>query len=369
MPWRERTRGAPPVGPGGRLLIVVDAHTHFVPRAFPPPPSGVSAAGWPTMTALPDGRAQMMVDGAPFRVFEQAYWDVPARLAAMDADGVAVQVLSPLPELLSYWLEPAATAALAAWVNRCVADAVATAPGRMAGMGMLPMQDASAALKTLAAADEMGLRGVIVASNVNGASIAEQRFHPVLAELERRGLVLFVHGYRPAGVERMLGSPMLAAVIGVPQDTMAAVASFILTDVLGRFPRLKICFVQGGGTFGAVLDRLDHTWGMFPQMQQAVAMRPQDYARRFYFDTVTFSVPYLRLLVEMFGADSLVAGSDGPSAVGQRGLEAFVGRACGADREAAEKILWRNAARLFDLPNPEPAPAARITITASGAVA
>jgi aminocarboxymuconate-semialdehyde decarboxylase len=75
---------------------------------------------------------------------------------------------------------------------------------------------------------------------------------------------------------------------------------------------------------------------------------PVDYVRRFFFDTVVFSQKYLTYLIAAYGPDGLVAGSDGPTAIGQTGLDAFV-RGASPDDETAEKILWRNAVRFLKL--------------------
>jgi len=184
---------------------------------------------------------------------------------------------------------------------------------------------------------------------VNGVSLADARFDPVFAEVEKLGLAILIHGYRPAGAERFLGSPLLTPIVGVPQDAAALLASFIMTDIFKRFPKLKLGFVHGGGSFGAVLDRMEHVWHEFPQMQEAVAISPRDYVRKFYFDSVTFSTDYLGYLLKAFGADGMMAGSDGPTPIGQRGLAAFVGEACNGDKKIAEKVLWRNATRFLDL--------------------
>lgn len=330
-------------------MIVIDTHAHFVPQSFPDCPDGVRADEWPTMVPLDDGRSRMMIDGKEFRVFEPAYWDVAGRLDYMAREGISVQVLSPLPELLGYWFDAKTTEAVADHVHRAIAAAVASAPTRFAGLGMLPLQDVDSSVRVVTRVKELGLRGVLVASNVNGVSLADPRFYPVFAELERLGLAIFVHGYRPAGTERMLGSPLLGPIIGVPQDAMAALASFIMTDIFGHFPKLKLGFVHGGGTFGAILDRMDHVWHEFPQMRTSVAISPRDYVRKFYFDSVTFSADYLRYLLRAFGVEGMMAGSDGPTPIGQRGLAAFVNEACDGDQDKAEKILWRNAVRFFGL--------------------
>ena len=332
-------------------MIVIDSHAHWVPQDFPKCPSDVPEREWPEMVPLEDGRARMMLGEKEFRIFTSEYWDVAGRIEYLDRHGVSFQILSPLPELLGYWWNSKTTAAVADHINHSIAETVASAPARFAGLGMLPLQDIDRSLKVLEQVNALGLRGLLVASNVNGVSLADSRFDPVFKEIERLGLAILIHGYRPAGTERMLGSPILEGIVGVPQDTMALIASFIMTDILKRFPALKLGFVHGGGAFGAVLDRLDHTWRGFPQMQQAVSTSPRDYVRRFYFDTVTFSVDYLRFIIKAFGADSLFAGSDGPNAIGQHGLEAFVMEACDGDVVTAEKILWRNAVRFFVLDN------------------
>jgi aminocarboxymuconate-semialdehyde decarboxylase len=328
-------------------MFVIDCHAHFVPQTFPPRPEGVAAHEWPEMLPLQDGRARMMIDGREFRIFESAYWDVPGRIAVLDEEGIDLQVLSPLPELLGYWFQPATTAAMAESVNAAIAAAVAAAPSRLAGMGMLPLQDVEASAAMVPALAALGLRGVIVASNINGTSIADPRFYPVFEALQAQNLALFVHGYRPAGLERFIGSPLLGPIAGVPQDTSAAIASFIATDIFAHFPTLRLGFAHGGGGFGAVLARMDHVWHEFPDMQKGNKTAPRDYVKKFYFDTVTFGSDYLAYLITAFGPDTLMAGTDGPTPIGQRGLRKFVETAAKGDDVAA--ILAGNAKKFFGI--------------------
>jgi aminocarboxymuconate-semialdehyde decarboxylase len=84
-------------------------------------------------------------------------------------------------------------------------------------------------------------------------------------------------------------------------------------------------------------------------MQETLPISPRDYIRKFHFDSVTFSADYLRYLIVAYGPDGMMAGTDGPTPIGQRGLAKFIGEACDGDTASAEKILWRNAARFFDL--------------------
>ena len=332
-------------------MFVVDAHAHIVPAHFPElgERRGRPAPGWPSMVPLDDGRARMVIEGREFRTLDRAYFDLDARLALMDREKIGMQVVSPLPELLGYWLQADIAIELARLTNAAAADAQGAAPARIAGLGMLPLQDIAASVAMVAQVAAAGLRGVEVGSNVNGCSIADPMFDPVWAELVRHDLGVWVHGLRPAGTERLLGPAMMVNVIGIPQDTALAIASFITTDVLARHPGLKLGFAHGGGSFGALLDRLDFVWREYPSVRKTSNLSPREYVRRFSFDTVTYSVPYLRYLLDAFGADSLICGTDGPTAGTQYDCEGFVMQACAGDAATAAKLLSGNAARFFGL--------------------
>lgn len=328
-------------------MFVIDCHAHIVPENFSGLPSSV--VDWPAMQIRADGDADMVINGQRYRVIERAYFDLAARLSAMDRDGVDLQVISPLPELLSYWLELPTAVAMAELVNQVTADAVQAAPGRLEGLGMLPLQDITTSVQMVSQLSELGLRGVQVGSNVNGVSIASSEFDPVFAALEAHNLCVFVHGIRPAGIERLLGPRLMGNVIGIPQDGASAIASFITTDILGKFPALRLGFAHAGGSFGSVLGRMNFVWREHDLFRQDATVSPCDYVRKFFFDTITYSVPDLQHLMLTFGIDGFMCGSDGPTLKTQRGLEQFVVQASDGDEAVAEKMLWRNSLRFLDI--------------------
>jgi aminocarboxymuconate-semialdehyde decarboxylase len=329
-------------------MYIIDAHAHIIPRDFPALPRGANSRGWPSMVPLDDGRARMLIDGREYRVFDRGYFDLDARLEYMDREGFAVQVVSPLPELLGHWLDASTAIQLAELCNTSIADAVRAAPGRLAGLGMLPLQDIDRSVEMIGSLVQLGLKGVHVGSNVNGRSIADPAFDPVLAELASRGLAVFVHGLKPAGADRLLGPGLMVNVIGIPGDTASAIASFISTDVLKRHPDLKLGFAHGGGTFGAVLDRMEFVWQEYPVFRKGGETSPREYVKRFYFDTITYSVPYLRFLIDAYGVDAMMCGTDGPGP-SHMPQAAFIGEACRGDTACTDKILSRNAARFLGL--------------------
>jgi aminocarboxymuconate-semialdehyde decarboxylase len=327
-------------------MRVIDFHTHIVPGRYPERPAACDEPSWPIMEKVDDLHSRMMIAGRQFRVFESFYWNIDERIARLDEVGVALQVISPLPELLSYWLQADAAIALTDFMNDFVAGMVRGAPTRFAGMGAVALQDPVRAVTQLAGFKKLGLRGVHVGSHVNGVSIADPSFYPFYEAAEALGIFVFVHGIKPGGAGLMLGSPLMPAVIGVPQETALAIGSFIMTDILGRFPRLKLVFSHGGGTIGAVIDRMNAVWKEFAAMRTTLTSPPLDYARRFFYDTVVFGPDYLAYLIKKFGATQLIAGTDGPVDFGQPSIPTLLAGAAIAPADQ-ERIAHSNAELLL----------------------
>ena len=118
-------------------MKVIDFHTHIVPGQYPGRPASCSEPSWPVMEKLDDQRSRMMIAGKPFRTFESFYWNPDERLARLDEQGVALQVISPLPELLSYWLAADAAEPLTDFMNDFVAGMVRSGSDTLRRHGVL----------------------------------------------------------------------------------------------------------------------------------------------------------------------------------------------------------------------------------------
>src|SRR5258706_13032678 len=219
-------------------MKVIDFHSHIVPSRYPDRPPGVVEATWTSMEKIDDTHSKLVVAGRQFRIFESFYWNVAERIGRLDQEGITVQVISPLPELLSYWLAPDAAEAITDFLNAFVADMVDAVPKRFAGMGSVALQDPARAVRQLEHIKSgLRLRGVHIGSHVNGVSIADPRFFPFYEAAEALGLFVFVHGIKPGGAALMLGPPFMPAVVGVPQETGVALTALIFTDIPCPFQR------------------------------------------------------------------------------------------------------------------------------------
>lgn len=292
-------------------------------------------------------QAAVMIGGKEFRVVDSRCWDEARRIADMNEEEVGMQAVSPMPELLSYWIDPQATLAMARHINRTIADMVRRNPDRFVGLGMVPLQDPQLAAKELAGLQrDYGLVGVEIGSNITGKSPGDSFFDPFFAEAERLGLAVFVHALHPTMTDRLVGQ-QIAPFIAFPTDVGLAAASCITGRVLEKFPKLRIGFSHGGGTLAAFLPRLEAGWQKLPALNKNFAS-PTAMARRLYYDNVVFDRRLLHHLIETFGDTQIFVGSDYPFNAGQQ-ASARMFDDIGLTSDQLAALCGGNAARFLNL--------------------
>ncbi len=291
----------------------IDVHAHVVPAELPPYLGRAAPAQWPSMAAADPCHRHVMIAGKVYRTVSDRCWDVAKRLDDLPAMGLARQVLSPMPELLSTWLEPADAQPLLRYLNEQIAAMAAAAPDRLSGLGAVPLQDIDLAIAELDhAMTRLGLAGVEIGSNVNGTAIGDPRFDPFFEACEALGAAVFVHALRPAGLDRLVGPPVLQQALGYPTDVGLAAASVLTGGLIERRPRLRLAFSHGGGTLGLLLPRLEQARRAFPALAERMPVAPTELARRLFYDTLVFDGATLNHLIALFGATQLMVGTDYP---------------------------------------------------------
>ena len=294
-------------------MDLIDVHTHVVPQTFPAYVGAHANAPWPSTVAAQPCHRHVMVLGTVYRTVSHQCWDCAVRRADMDRLHIGRQVLSPMPELLSYWLAPEDGTALCRYLNEVIATMVANAPQRFFGLGAVPLQDVDAAIRELdRAVHGMGLAGVEIAGNVNGTPIGDPRFLPFFEAAAAWGAAVFVHPLRPAGMDRLVGPPALEQVLAFPGEIGLAAASLITGGTLARVPDLRIAFSHGGGSLSMLLPRLQHAWSTLAPVREAMPADPASLARRVYVDDLVYDAATIRRLIDVFGERQVLAGSDYP---------------------------------------------------------
>ena len=326
----------------------IDVHTHVVPENFPPYAGKGRDLPWPSMAEAHACHRHVMISGKVYRTVSDGCWSVPRRIEDMGKMGVARQVISPMPELLSYWLPLDDAKVMVRYLNEQIAAMIALSPKNFVGLGAVPLQDGDAALRELEfALKTLKFAGVEIASHVNGTSIGDPRFEPFFAACEQMGAAVFVHALRPAGQDRIVGAFSEQSVC-FPGDIALACASMITGGIAARHPQLRIAFSHGGGTMPILLPRLVHAWNMVPKSKESVIESPAVTAKRFYYDDVLFDADSIKLLVGRFGATQVVVGTDYPFALGESDPLGLLAKA-GFDSQTVNRITSENAKRFLGL--------------------
>jgi predicted TIM-barrel fold metal-dependent hydrolase len=324
---------------------VIDTHGHLLV-----PEANALAGGHPREAA--DVAAELASFSAPSVAANQAQlrrvWPqltaVERRLADLDAIGVDVQVVGPMP-MHRYWAEPVLAAKLTTLINEAIAAHCGAGAGRLYGLGTLPLQHPDLAVRELERAmTELGLKGVSVSTNVDGRELADAAFEPVWEAAASLGAVVFIHPWG-CSLGARLGAHFLGNTFGQPAETALALSHLIFSGTLDRHPGLRLLAAHGGGFLPTYIGRSDHAWSQRADAR-GCTRPPSSYLRRIWYDALVYTPQALRHLVEVVGSDKVVLGTDYPF---DMGVADPVERATAAALPAADltAILSGNAATLF----------------------
>ena len=326
-------------------MQVIDFHNHYYPPAYLNElRSGRSAV---RVTDGDDGNPRLHYPG-DYNIAVPGHRDIEYRERVLAEHGVDMQVLT-LTTPGTHVETPAAAARLAALVNDEFARVAQDKQGRFTGLATLPLNDPAASVKELRrACRELGFRGAMLFSNVNGIALSDQRFWPLYEAADDLGAVLYIHPTSPVGVEAMTDF-WLMPLVGFLFDTTLAAATLVFSGVAERFPRIRWVLCHLGGAIPYLAERLDRGFEAFRECRANIARRPSDYLRQFYFDTVNFDLRAIELAIKFAGADHLLAGSDYPHQIGSipRMLESI--RNLDVSDEDRTAIFGGNAARLLGM--------------------
>jgi aminocarboxymuconate-semialdehyde decarboxylase len=285
----------------GRRAKVIDVHAHC---------------------AVPEAMALMglKLGGPTFRPDLHMTSAVAQRIAAMDAQGIDMEVLSINP----YWYKQERDVAekIIQLQNEKLAEACAAQPDRFVAFASVALQHPDLAAQQLEdGVKKYGLRGAAIGGSVNGQEISDPKFHPFWAKAEQLGVLVFIHpqatGATTEIAGRLKGNGYLSNVIGFPLETTLALSHLIFEGTLDRFPGLKICSAHGGGFLPSYAGRSDWGCSTRPDLcpggpNGPLKKKPSEYLAQMYYDTMVFSPEGIRHLAAQFGANQLMVGTDYP---------------------------------------------------------
>lgn len=289
-------------------MHAIDVHAHWYPDAFL---RELSRRGPAHGLDWSDGDGK----GPTFRYGPLStgpagprFVDLDARLQAMAQQQVAVHALS-LSQPMLYWAGLDDGDALSQIYNDELARAHEAHPSRFVGLATLPMQAPDLAAREVERAAALpGVRGFYLATRVLERELSDPSFFPVYERIEALGLPIFLHPVFVIDADR-LAAHYLTNLLGNPFESAIAAAHLIFGGVLDRFPRLDVVLPHAGGAFPWLVGRLRRGWEKRADLKH-IAHAPDEYLRRFHYDTIGYSHAVVEFLVREIGADRVLMGSD-----------------------------------------------------------
>ena len=325
---------------------IIDVHAHI---AIPDYVTMLAAAGVRSPGYGVGAPASAVTANASSGAGGDSEASIASRLRIMDAAGVQLQVLSP--SLAPYVSDgPTAQRCARLW-NERLSTITRNRPDRFAAIAALPLPHVNSALRELRyALDVLGLSGVGLHSTALGTSVADDRFAPLFAEMDRRSSVLFIHPSVNGLQSPLINGWNLQASAGPLLEDMAMVLHLLARSIPVRYPRIRIVIPHLGGGIATMLERLDN---QMPLSIGKLAAKPSEMARMLWYDTASHgSGTSLRAAIEALGSKRLVPGSDFPVLLAFEAYArafTYVSRNS-KDPETGNAILHVNALRLFGRP-------------------
>jgi aminocarboxymuconate-semialdehyde decarboxylase len=320
----------------------IDIHTHIMPEKMP---HWVEKFGYGDFIHLEHRNCEacMMKGDKVFRVVEENCFKADVRLGDMEVTEVAMQVLSTIPVLFNYWAIPKDGLETARFFNDHIAETISKNPARFTGIGTVPLQDVNLSIREMErCVKELGLPGLEIGSNINGKNLGEKIFFPFYEEAEKLGCALFIHPWEMMG-EKEMQKYWLPWLVGMPAETSRAICSMIFGGVMKHFPKLRIAFAHGGGSFPFTLGRIEHGFEVRPDL---VAIdndvRPADYLGKFWVDSLVHDPRAMKYLIEVMGEDHICLGSDYPFPLGEHRPGELIEK-MKLENDVKEKLLSGNA--------------------------
>ncbi|MEC3853993.1 amidohydrolase family protein [Paenarthrobacter ureafaciens] len=333
----------------------VDVHAHVLIPALQQAVAEGDPEGFAALQALEvrrNGPESMANSGLMIKERWPQLTDLDRRLADMDAQGVEVQLVSPSPSHFYYFAGEDLSLTLSKQANRAVREFVDSAPDRLNGLGLGPLQHPHLMVEALDhAVLECGLLGVEVGSFAatptdperSTVELSDPRLEPFWNRAEELGAIVFLHPFG-CSLDERLDHFYLANTVSQPAENAVALSHLIFSGVLDRHPNLKIVAAHGGGYLPTTIGRSDHAWKVRPEAQ-GCAEPPSSYLHRIFFDSLVHNPSELRALVTAAGPDQVLLGSDYPFDMGSD-LPVNEVHAAGLSASEAVRVLGANAAAL-----------------------
>ncbi|MGI8950048.1 MAG: amidohydrolase family protein [Chitinophagaceae bacterium] len=320
----------------------IDIHTHIMPKVMP---NWTKKFGYGEFIHLEHRNcgACMMKSDKVFRVVEENIFNAEKRIKECDENAVTTQVLSTIPVLFNYWAKAKDALETSRFFNDHIAETVAKKPKRFIGIGTVPLQNADVAIKEMErCVNELKMPGLEIGTNINQKNLSEKEFFPFYEMAEKLGCALFVHPWEMMG-EKNMQQYWLPWLVGMPAETSRAICSMIFGSVFEKFPKLRVAFAHGGGSFPITIARIEHGFNVRPDLCTVDnKINPRNYIGKFWTDSLVHDKKSLQFIIDLFDENKICLGSDYPFPLGEKHSGELI-ESMNFSKEIKEKLFYKNA--------------------------
>ena len=295
-------------------------------------------------------------------------YDTKSRLQAMDDMGVYAQIcfqnsgVTQAGSLMSLGDNELGVTILKIY-NDAAAERQQESGQRLFTMGHLPLWDKAALEAEAKRCIDMGLKGFVLPDTperLGLPSFLDDYWTPFLEMCEASGLPLNFHlnsAIDPnvliwKGFEFEQALSVVATMFSI--GNAATLGNWMVSGRLDRHPKLKIGLIESGmGWVPFAVEAMEHQFNeMLPKKSKVLQRRPWEYFRDQFWVTYWFESVGPKLLLETIGVDKVLFETDFPHPTSlYPGVQAHIMDTLGGyDREVREKVLERNAVKLYNLP-------------------
>lgn len=308
-------RRAPAHGPG-----LIDVHHHIIPPAYVDYYRSIS----------------------PPSVGQDA-WTPAHSVEIMDANHIACGITSLMAPGVA--LEDVARGrTIARGCNEYAARLGSDHPRRFGMFASLPALDPEGSLAEIAHAfDTLHADGAGLMTSYRGKYLHDPLFAPMLAELDRRHAVVFVHPNFQVQIDPAMTDIVL---MEMPVETARCLLGLVKAGALTRCPNIKWIFAHGGGALPILYQRIDYRFARDPRLREMYPNGMVAALTNVWFDIVGVSGPLpFGFVRSLYGEGKLLFGTDYPAVDGETTTRLFGALDLPPAQRAA--IGRGNAARLF----------------------
>lgn len=267
--------------------MIIDAHSHWLPEAI--------------------------ITNSHF--FSKTWGDIETQVKMMDEAGISRAVIT-YPTTDAH-LKLGSISEVTRIYNDHVAEIIQKYPDKFVGAAILPVDhEIDMQKEAKRAIEELGFKGLSLASSYNGVYLDDKRFLPIYSYAEDKNIPIFVHSQivKPIGFERV-DDPLLTPVIEYVFDTTMCIGKLLMSGILRDY-KTKFIFAHFGGVIPFLAHRFDATYQMLRGINfvKDLKSNPTEILKNIYVDTSGDKIKAnFEAALELLGPKHILWGSDWPA--------------------------------------------------------